>query len=84
MSLNVSRRRFVLMVLSAAAVPLAQACVSSSQPTTKPAAEPTRAAEQSAGAKATAAPAAKPAGDAKLLFWNNNDQWKKTNDFYTI
>lgn len=27
--------------------------------------------------------AAKTAGDGKLLFWNNSDQWKKTNEFYT-
>lgn len=28
-------------------------------------------------------PAAEATGDGKILFWNNNDQWKKTNDFYT-
>ncbi|HEX9015216.1 MAG TPA: extracellular solute-binding protein [Chloroflexota bacterium] len=27
--------------------------------------------------------AAQPQGDGKVLFWNNSDQWKKTNDFYT-
>lgn len=42
---------------------------------------------QACGASQPAQQAAKPAavaqGDGKILFWNNSDQWKKTNDFYT-
>ncbi|MHB1006792.1 MAG: extracellular solute-binding protein [Chloroflexota bacterium] len=67
MAVTLPRRRFLTLVAGAATLPLINACGQG----------------QPAQQTPTAKPAGESAGDGKVLFWNNNDQWKKTNDFYT-